>query len=51
MRVVCDRCNGEISLPGGLAFSPPSPGGRVKKIHLCVDCWMRFMQWMVSDAG
>lgn len=51
----CDKCNGELSSYGGLAFSPPetlsdeSSGREVEKYHICVKCWGKFLQWLKRD--
>ncbi len=63
IKVACNKCGQELTEPGGLAFSPPLGGEvtitvnnivsrttimKVDKKHLCVSCWERFEQWLIS---
>jgi hypothetical protein len=42
---VCDvrwspGCEGVLTRPGALLFGPPNERSQVKKLHVCVPCWV-----------
>jgi hypothetical protein len=44
--VGCDICDGELTNPGALVFSPPGGDNQaknnvlhVRKYHICISCW------------
>lgn len=42
IKVVCMACEKELTSPGGILLSPPTPNGNtgvVSKMHLCSDCY------------
>ena len=39
MKIKCDVCKSILKELGGLLFSPPDKRGKVKKYHVCKDCW------------
>jgi len=55
IRPKCDKCGTELDKFGGLAFAPPEtlPDGSAGepatdpwKVHLCFECWLKFMYWL-----
>ena len=45
--VICVKCGKELTMPGGLVFSPPRDlNGTVIKYHLCGECYRRFLEWL-----
>ena len=45
--VICEKCGKEVTMPGGLGFSPPfNLYGQVTKRHLCVGCYWLFIEWL-----
>jgi hypothetical protein len=48
----CDACSIELNEFGGILLSPPDDPGRVKKFHLCQNCYRAIAQVMKSlSAG
>lgn len=45
LKIKCSRCKEELSEPGGLCFSPPNYD-MVGKFHLCVSCWMLWLDFL-----
>ena len=35
----CNRCGDELEEFGAILLSPPDEDGKVRKDHLCVDCY------------
>lgn len=35
----CDRCKQELKEFGGILLSPPDEQNKVKKFHLCKNCY------------
>lgn len=49
MKIICNRCEKELTALGGLAFSPPYIDEMtVSKHHLCQKCYDDFLLWMVK---
>ncbi len=46
LSLACVRCGNLLSRQGGLMFSPPDREQRVKKIHLCRQCWEIVELWL-----
>ena len=46
IQVYCARCNQELIQVGAIIISPPIKFDEVTKIHLCISCWMKFLEWM-----
>ena len=52
VKILCNRCKEELHGPGGLLFSPPNQNNQVEKIHLCLGCWIRVLEFMFrGDTG
>ncbi|GBE16431.1 hypothetical protein BMS3Abin15_00247 [bacterium BMS3Abin15] len=43
IKPVCDKCKNELNDFGGILFSPPDEESRVKKFHLCKDCYKKIV--------
>ena len=41
--VNCKLCRQQLMEPGAIVLSPPDKSGNCIKLHLCVDCWERFL--------
>ena len=39
IKPICDKCKEELDNFGALIFSPPDNDNKVKKLHLCKDCY------------
>lgn len=39
IRPLCDRCKKELTDFGGILLSPPDVKNRVRKFHLCKECY------------
>lgn len=46
LTLACVRCGNMLSKQGGLLFSPPDGEQRVRKIHLCRECWELIDLWL-----
>lgn len=44
IRPVCDFCKKELKEFGALLFSPPDSHSKVKKFHLCKECYKEVIQ-------
>ena len=51
MVVRCNWCFVILEQPGALVFTPPDLAGQCEKIHVCVDCYERFIQNEPSAGG
>ena len=36
----CDNCGQELTKYGAIILSPPDVDGKVKKFHICTDCYV-----------
>jgi hypothetical protein len=39
IRPRCDWCRSELDEPGAILFGPPDADEKVRKRHLCVECY------------
>jgi len=39
IKPICDKCKNELDEFGGILLSPPDENNRVKKLHLCKNCY------------
>ena len=39
IKPTCDKCKKELDDFGGILLSPPDENNKVKKYHLCKDCY------------
>lgn len=39
IKPVCDKCNKELDDFGAILLSPPDPENKVKKLHICKNCY------------
>lgn len=39
IRPRCDWCGAELTEPGAILFGPPDASDKVRKRHLCVECY------------
>lgn len=45
LKIVCDKCNEELDVQGGIAFKPPSMNGQ-NQYNLCRKHWKVFLKWI-----
>ena len=50
IKVKCRRCKKELNEQGALIISPPETEYRVYKLHICLDCYFKLMDWF-EKAG
>lgn len=48
LNVLCESCKEEISEFGGILLSPPDSESKVKKIHLCKNCY-RWVERLITE--
>lgn len=41
IKPLCDKCRSELKDFGGILLSPPDKEGKVKKFHICVECYTK----------
>jgi hypothetical protein len=41
IRPICNKCKKELKDFGAILISPPEKKNRVKKFHLCKDCYQK----------
>ena len=39
IKPICDKCHNELEEFGAILFSPPDKDSKVKKFHICKDCY------------
>ena len=39
IKPICDKCKNELKEFGGILLSPPDSENKVKKFHLCNECY------------
>ncbi|MCX6717922.1 MAG: hypothetical protein NTU76_04610 [Candidatus Taylorbacteria bacterium] len=44
----CDKCNKELEEFGGILLSPPDNDRRVIKYHLCINCYKKVEELLIS---
>ncbi len=44
IRIKCDKCKEELKEQGALLFSPPEQENKVKKIHICKECYNKLKE-------
>lgn len=44
IKPLCDRCKKELKEFGGILLSPPDKQNKVRKFHLCVECYKIFLR-------
>lgn len=42
IKPTCDKCGNELNEFGAILLSPPDIENKVRKFHLCVDCYKKF---------
>lgn len=47
--IKCDKCKKPINKPAALVFSPPDSKQKVKKYHVCMDCWFYLEKYIEED--
>ena len=44
IKPICDKCGSELNTFGGILLSPPDEDNKVKKLHLCVECYQEIQK-------
>ncbi len=39
IKPICNKCENELKEFGGILLSPPDNEGKIKKMHLCKECY------------
>jgi len=44
IKPTCDKCKKELIEFGGILLSPPDKENKVRKYHLCVNCYNKLVK-------
>ena len=47
IKPVCDKCKKELNDFGAILFSPPDSESRVKKFHICKECYKKMEEELI----
>jgi len=47
LKVICEKCDKPLKVPGAILFGPPSViTGLCEKMHFCLDCYYKIKDFI-----